>query len=88
MRLLEQLPSPGPFSCLYSPRCLEEKFSEFRLTSISPKYLEGAVFGLQPTQLLFIIFPIKVIEKMINGVRDLLHQEYTTERRSGAQGAL
>jgi hypothetical protein len=33
------------------------------------------------------IFFIKVIEKVKN-VGDLLHQEYTTERRSGAKVAL
>ena len=81
-------PSPGPFSCPFSPKCVEGEFSEVRLTSISPKYLEGAVFELQPTLLLFIIFSIKVIEKMIKNVRDLLRQEYTTERRSGAKVAL
>jgi hypothetical protein len=88
MRLLGQSPSPGPFSYPYSPKCLEAKFSEVPLISISPKYLEGAVFGLQPTLHLFMIFSIKVIEKMIKNVRDLLRQEYTTERRSGAKIAL
>jgi hypothetical protein len=88
MRLLGQSPSPGPFSCPYSPECVEGKFCEVRLTSISLKYQGGAVFGLQPALLLFIIFSIKVIEKMIKNVRDLLRQEYTTERRSGAKVAL
>jgi hypothetical protein len=67
---------------------VEGVISEVRLTSISPKYPEGAVFGLQPTSLIFIIFSIKVIEKMIKNVRDLLRQEYTTKRRSGAKVAL
>jgi hypothetical protein len=75
MRLLGQSPSPTPCSCPYSPKCVEGKLSEVRLTSISPKYLEGAVFGLQPTLLLFVIFSIKVIEK-VKDVRDLLRQEY------------
>ena len=42
---------------------------------------------MQPTILLFMIFFIKVIEKVKN-VRDMLRHEYTTERRSGAQVAL
>jgi hypothetical protein len=42
---------------------------------------------LRPTLLLFMIFFIKVIEKMKN-VRDMLPHEYTTQRRSGAKVAL
>jgi hypothetical protein len=55
--------------------------------SISPKYPGGAVFGLQPTLFLFMIFFIKAIEKVKN-VGDMLRQEYRTERRSGAKVAL
>ena len=55
--------------------------------SISPKYPGGAVFELQPTLFLFMIFFIKVIEKVKN-VGDMLRQEYRTERRSGAKVAL
>ena len=42
---------------------------------------------MQPMLLLFMIFFIKVIEKVKNG-RDMLPHEYTTERRSGAKVAL
>ena len=86
-RILTFIPTRA-FSCPYLPRCLEGVSSEVRLTSISLKYLVGAVFGLQPTLLLFIIFSIKLIEKMIKNVRDTLRQEYTTGRRSGAKVAL
>jgi hypothetical protein len=64
-------PGPSSSSCPYSPECVEEMFSEVRLTSILPKDLEGAVFGLQPTLLLSMIFFIKVIEKVKND-RDML----------------
>jgi len=77
----------GPNILRYSPKLIEGEFSEVRLTSISPKYLGGAVFGLQPTLPLFMIFFIKVIEKVKN-IRNTLRQEYTTERRSGAKVAL
>jgi hypothetical protein len=40
-----------------------------------------------PTLFLFMVFFIKVIEKVKN-IRDTLHQEYRTERRSGAKVAL
>ena len=42
---------------------------------------------MQPTLLLFVIFFIKVIEKVKN-IRDMLRHEYTTQRRSGAKVAL
>jgi hypothetical protein len=70
-----------------APRLEVGAFSEVHLTSISAKYLEETVFGLQPTLLSFIIFCIKVIEKVRN-IRDTLHLQYTTQRRTGAKVAL